>query len=121
VRSGARLAMGSDWSVSSADPIEEIHVAVNRTMPPDYAYGDAGADEPLLPDEAVSVAQALEAFTLGSAFVNHLDGETGSVEVGKAADLVVLSEDVLALPLDAITEARVDLTMVDGAVVFERS
>jgi predicted amidohydrolase YtcJ len=120
VRAGARLAMGSDWSVSSPDPLEEIHVAVNRTMPPGYAYGEPGDDEPLLPEEAVTLAQALEAFTLGSAFVNHLDDETGSVEVGKAADLVVLSEDLLALPPDAVTDATVDLTLVDGAVVFER-
>jgi predicted amidohydrolase YtcJ len=121
LRSGARLAMGSDWSVSSPDPLEELHVAVNRTMPPGYIYGDAGDDEPMLPDERLSVRDALEAFTLGSAFVNHLDAETGSVEVGKAADLVVLSEDLLALPADALTDARVDLTLVDGSVVYERA
>ena len=119
-RAGARLAMGSDWSVSSADPLEEIHVAVNRTMPPGYAYGDPGDDAPLLPEEALPLEQALEAFTLGSAFVNHLDGETGSIEPGKAADLVVLSEDLLALSADAVTDARVDLTLVDGSVVYER-
>jgi predicted amidohydrolase YtcJ len=121
LRSGARLAMGSDWSVSSPDPLEELHVAVNRTMPPGYVYGDAGDDEPMLPDERLSVRDALEAFTLGSAFVNHLDDETGSVEVGKAADLVVLSEDLLALPADALTDATVDLTLVDGSVVYERA
>jgi predicted amidohydrolase YtcJ len=74
----------------------------------------------LLPEEALDLERALAAATLGSAYVNHLDDQTGSIEVGKAADLVVLSRDPFAGPPDAIGETRVDLTLVDGNVVFER-
>jgi predicted amidohydrolase YtcJ len=121
VRSGATLACGSDWPVSSPDPLEEIHVAVNRTMPPGYAYGEPSPDEePFLPQERIDLPTALAAFTMGSAYVNHLDAPTGSIEPGKAADLVVLSEDLFELPVERITDARVDMTLVDGRVVHER-
>ncbi len=83
VRSGAGLAMGSDWSVSSPDPLEEIHVAVNRVAPPTYLYGNGNA-EVFLPDERLDLATAIAAFTMGSAYVNHLDDVTGSIEVGKS-------------------------------------
>lgn len=121
VRMGARLAFGSDWPVSSPDPLAQIHVAVNRTMPPGYAYGEPQQDEqPLLPEERVDLATALTASTMGSAYVNHLDRLTGSIEVGKRADLVVVSEDLSAVPPDRIGHAHVDMTLVDGAVVYER-
>lgn len=121
VRSGAGLAFGSDWPVSSPDALAEIHVAVNRTMPPGYLYGEPGVDEqPLLPEERIDLPTALAAFTWGSAYVNHLDPMTGSIEIGKRADLVVLSENLLANPVEQIGQARVDMTLVDGAVVYER-
>jgi hypothetical protein len=88
VRNGAMLAMGSDWSVSSPNPLEEIHVAVNRVMPPNYPYG-ANRGEVFLPEERLDLETAIAAFTIGSAFVNHLDRETGSIEVGKLADIVL--------------------------------
>jgi predicted amidohydrolase YtcJ len=110
-RSGAMLAMGSDWSVSSPDPFEQMHVAVNR-LPAD------GADaEPLLPAERLPLSTALHAFTMGSAYVNHLDGVTGSIEVGKRADLVVADQDLLAVPVREIGAVRAVLTMVEGQVV----
>ncbi|HJQ72556.1 MAG TPA: amidohydrolase [Actinomycetota bacterium] len=120
VRSGAGLAMGSDWSVSSPDPLEEIHVAVNRVMPPSYPYGN-GNGEVFLPDERVDLSTALAAFTMGSAYVNHLDDVTGSIEVGKYADLVVVDRDLFAHPVDEIADARVDATFVEGVPVYERS
>jgi len=122
VRSGATLAMGSDWPVSSPDPLAEIHVAVNRRMPPGYAYGGPDPNEsPLLPEQAIDLPSALAGFTMGSAFVNHLDRITGSIEMGKRADLVVVSENLFARPAERIGEARVDATIVDGVVVHERS
>jgi predicted amidohydrolase YtcJ len=122
VRSGAALAMGSDWPVSSPDALAEMHVAVNRRMPPGYLYGEPDADDPpLLPEQAVDLPTALAGFTIGSAFVNHLDRDTGSIEVGKRADLAVLSENLFAVGVDRIGQARVDMTIVDGAVVSERS
>jgi predicted amidohydrolase YtcJ len=121
VRSGAKLAFGSDWPVSSPDVLAEVHVAVNRTMPPGYLYGEPDENEkPLLPEERIDLPTAIAAFTNGSAHVNHLDHMTGSIEVGKRADLVILSEDLSARPVEAIGETRVDLTLLDGAVIYER-
>jgi hypothetical protein len=118
-RAGATLAMGSDWSVSSPNPLWEIHVAVNRTSFPGYVYADddSAVTEPFLPDERLDLPTAIAAFTMGSAFVNHLDEATGSIEPGKFADLVVLDRDPFEHPREEIHLARVLLTMVEGAVV----
>ena len=117
VRNGAMLAMGSDWSVSSPNPLEEIHVAVNRVMPPDYPYG-ANRDDVFLPEERLDLETSIAAFTIGSAFVNHLDRETGSIEVGKRADLAVIDRNLLAHPAEEIAEARCQMTFVEGERVF---
>jgi predicted amidohydrolase YtcJ len=113
---GATLAFGSDWPVSSPDPFEQLHVAVNRT--PWTGGPDASDDvEPFLPDERLDLPTAVAAFTIGSAYVNHLDADTGSIEPGKAADLVVVDRDLFAGPADAIAGARALLTTVEGEVV----
>jgi predicted amidohydrolase YtcJ len=121
VRGGAMLAFGSDWPISTPNVLEEIHVAVNRTSPPTYVYGSGGELEqtPFLPDQRIMLGQAIRAFTMGSAYVNHLDADTGSIEVGKLADLAVVSENVFALDPADIAHARVVLTMVDGRPVYE--
>lgn len=123
LRAGATLAFGSDWPVSSPDVLQEIHVAVNRTTPPGFLYAGGGEleKEPFLPEHRISLAQAIRAFTMGSAFVNHLDDRTGSIEVGKLADLVVVSEDLFGLDPAEITQAKVDMTFVDGRAVYERA
>jgi predicted amidohydrolase YtcJ len=118
VRSGAMLAMGSDWSVSSANPLWEMHVAVNRTAPSAYEYG-GGTGEPFLPHERIDLPTALAGFTINSAFVNHLDHLTGSIEVGKRADLAVLDRDLFAHPVEEIADASVMLTFVDGERVYD--
>ena len=117
VRAGAMLAMGSDWSVSTPDPIEEMHVAVNRVMAPDYAYR-VGTREVFLPEERIDLATAIAGFTMGSAYVNHLDDGTGSIEEGKLADLAVLDRDLFAHPVDEISAATVQLTLVGGQRVY---
>ncbi len=117
VRAGARVAMGSDWSVSSPDPVWGIHVAVNRTSPPEYPYGHV-SDDAFLPDERLDVRSALDGYTINSAFVNHLDDTTGSIEVGKEADLVVLDRDLLSLPAAELSSATVRLTLVGGERVY---
>ena len=76
VRAGAVLAMGSDWSVSTPNPLEEIHVAVNRKVPPQYHH-KVESDEVFLPEERLDLPTALAAFTMGSAYVNHLDDRHG--------------------------------------------
>jgi predicted amidohydrolase YtcJ len=108
---GARLAMGSDWNVSTPDVMREIQVAVTR-LPEERPD-----DEPFLPHERVTLAQALGAFTAGSAFVNHLDGETGSLREGMLADLAVLDRDPFDLPPTEIGSSRVVLTLVEGEPV----
>ncbi len=121
VRSGSRLCFGSDWPVSTPDVMAQIHVAVNRTQPPGQAPGADGDrsshDEPFLPTERVDLETALAAFTAGSAYVNHLEDETGSITVGKRADLVVLDRDPFASPLGEIGTVGVDLVLADGALV----
>ena len=120
VRTGASLCFGSDWPVSTPDPLQELHVAVNRVMPPDYPYGDQGEAPVFLPEERLDLATSLAAFTIGSAYVNHLDDVTGSIEVGKLADLTVVDRDLFAHPAEEIAGARVDATFVEGIPVFER-
>ena len=109
-RAGATLAAGSDWPVSSPDPVRGIHVAVNRALP-------GGAAAPFLPAQRIGLATALRAYTSGSAFVNHLD-DTGSLRAGHQADLVVLDRDLFAGPPEAIADARVALTYIRGERVY---
>jgi predicted amidohydrolase YtcJ len=113
-RSGARLCMGSDWNVSTPNPLEEIEVAVTRVAP-----DSRGANPPFLPDERLPLEVAVEAFTLGSAAVNHLDDVTGSITPGKRADLAVLDRDLFAADAGPIGDACVLATFVDGLAVHE--
>ncbi|HET7235582.1 MAG TPA: amidohydrolase [Actinomycetota bacterium] len=117
-RTGAVLAMGSDWSVSSPDPIEQMHVAVNRQAPATYAYGGQ-SEEVFLPDERIDLPAAIAGFTINAAYVNHLDDVTGSIEVGKLADLAVLDRNLFTLAPEAIHEATVQATYVEGEPVYE--
>jgi predicted amidohydrolase YtcJ len=111
LRAGAQLAAGSDWSVSSPNPLEGIHVAVNRVAP--------GADrEPMYAHNRVTLAEAVTANTAGSAYVKHRDEVTGRLEVGYLADLAVLDRDVFAHPVETIADARVVATYVEGERVF---
>ncbi len=120
VASGARLVAGSDWPVSSPDPLQGIHVAVNRTAPGVAGEpGRAGVVGPFLPEQAIDVRTALTAYTAGSAWVNHLD-DTGRVAVGAAADLVVLDRDIVAGRADEVASAVVLATYVDGVAVYRR-
>ncbi len=121
VRSGARLAFGSDWPVSSPNPLWEIHVAVNRTIFEAYPYADdeRARTKPFLPEQRLDLETALTAFTMGSAYVNHLDDRTGSIEAGKLADLVVLDRDLFTEEPGAIADTKVLLTLVEGQKVHE--
>jgi predicted amidohydrolase YtcJ len=112
-RAGARLALGSDWTVSTPNPLVILEVAVNRIAP-----HDRGA-EPLLPHEALDLDTAVAAYTRGSAYVNFLEEETGSLEPGKLADLVVLDRDLFDRGAGPIGDARVLLTLVEGETVFD--
>jgi predicted amidohydrolase YtcJ len=108
-RSGAILAAGSDWPVSSADPIQAIHVAVNRILP-------GAADASFLPEQRVDLGSALAAYTAGSAWANGFD-DTGVLRVGAPADLALLDRDPFAHPPEEIAATRVTTTFVSGVRV----
>jgi predicted amidohydrolase YtcJ len=114
-RTGARLVAGSDWPVSTPDPLAAIHTAVNRV-----AHGADGreGEEPFLPEQAISVEAAFAAYTSGSAWVNHRD-DAGVLEPGAVADLVVLDRDPFVEGPGEIAAAKVVSTWVDGVPVFE--
>ncbi len=117
--SGARLVMGSDWPVTSPDPLAAIHTAVTRT-----SYGEEGpaGDEPFLPEQAVDRTTAFAAYTSGSAWINgrdRLDG-AGVLAPGHAADLAVLDRDPFTGALDEIGATRIASTWVAGRPVFGR-
>src|SRR5215468_1692296 len=120
VRSGAQLCFGSDWPVSSPNPMWELHTAVNRTVPPGYPYAGPGAGNVFLPGERIGLHDAIAAFTIGSAYVNHADDVSGSLEPGKSADFVVLDRNLFAHPVEEIALANVDMTLAGGQLVHER-
>ena len=109
---GGIVAFGSDWSVSTVNPMPQIETAVTRVD------ADSHATEVLNPEQRITVAQAVEAFTLGSAYVNHQDETTGSIEVGKLADLVVLDQNIFEIEAQRISDTKVVLTLFGGKPVY---
>jgi predicted amidohydrolase YtcJ len=111
-RAGARLAGGSDWTVTTANPLEEIEVAIRRVDP---SQRDG---EPFRPDQRLDLDTAVAAFTIGSAWVNRLEADTGTIEIGKLADLVVLDRDLRAIPDGRTADAKVLMTFIEGTEVY---
>lgn len=112
-RHGVVVASASDYPVPPPpDPLVAIQRGVLRRDPGDEA------EPPLWPEEAVSVEQMVESFTVNGAYAMGVEGETGTVEERKAADLVVLSRDILTIPAEEITTAAVELTVFGGRPVF---
>jgi hypothetical protein len=111
---GATLAFGSDWSVSTANPLEEMEVAIRRADP---AARDA---DPFLLEQRVPLHLALAAFTKGASHVNF-DDDAGSIEEGNRADLVVLDRNLFDEPDGAVADAHVEHTVAAGRVVFSRT
>ena len=115
VRHGARLAAGSDWPVSSADPMDAIHIAVTRVAPGLDAEPLGGAHQRL------DLATAMAAYTSGTAYVNHRDHDTGYVREGYLANLVVLDPDPFGLPADEIHRSTVVSTWIEGELAYSRT
>lgn len=115
LNAGARVAFGSDWSVAPLSPLLGIDAAVNRrTLDGKHPHG-------WFAEQKIDVAQAVEAYTLTAAYAGFVEKERGSLEVGKLADLVVLSRDILANgERDRIANTQVLLTLVGGRIVYER-
>jgi predicted amidohydrolase YtcJ len=109
---GGEVAFGSDWAVSTADPFYQIETAVTRVD------ADSHATEPLNPEQAITLKEAVKAFTMGSAWVNHQEKETGSIEAGKLADLVVLNQNIFEIDPRKISDTKVLLTLFGGLPVY---
>jgi predicted amidohydrolase YtcJ len=111
---GAILAFGSDWFVAPMEPLMGIYAAVTRRTL------DGKRPAGWVPEQKITVAEAIRAFTLGSAYASFDETRKGSIEVGKLADLVVLSADILTINPVEIEKTRVVMTIFDGKIVYER-
>ncbi|MDI3405173.1 amidohydrolase [Streptomyces cavernicola] len=109
---GARLAFSSDWNVAEMDPMAGIYTAVTRRP--------LTGGEPWRAEETVDVATAVHGYTMGSAYANFLEHERGSLTVGKAADFVILSRDILRVPAQDIPGTIAETVVVGGEVVHPR-
>ncbi|HEX3328347.1 MAG TPA: amidohydrolase family protein [Gaiellales bacterium] len=111
VRAGGALAFGSDWAVSTPDPRQQLALAIARRDP----LGDAEA--PFLPEERLDLGTAIAAQTIGAAHACGIDAQTGSIEAGKLADLVVLDRDLFATSPAEYLDVQVLATLIEGEVV----
>ena len=111
-RSGARVGFGSDWYVTSVNPLDGIETAVTRLDP------NGLTDVPLGVGEEITLAEAIENYTINGAYVNFLDDQAGSIEAGKQADLVILDKNLFAIPSHEINETRVVATLFAGCLVY---
>ena len=109
---GVVVVGGSDWSVTSINPLPAIQVGVTRTDP---EQPDAG---PLLPEQAMTLPAMLAAYTINGAYGMHQEEQTGSLEVGKFADLVILEKNLFEIPVDEIGKVRVVRTILAGKTVY---
>ncbi len=112
---GGRIAFGSDWSVSTVNPFPQIETALTRIE------AETHATEGFYPQERIDLATAIEAFTINAAYINKHDDETGSIEVGKLADLIVLNQNLFEVAARDISSTLVDLTLLAGEPVYQRS
>jgi len=111
-QTGATIAAGSDWSVSSMNPLDAMQVAVTRR-----ALDDSTGPS-WHPEELVDLATIIAAYTINGAYVNHQEKETGSITVGKVADLIVLERNLFKIPVHEISRSKVLLTLLRGKVVY---
>jgi predicted amidohydrolase YtcJ len=111
---GATLAFGSDWFVAPMEPLMGIYAAVTRRTL------DGKRPQGWVPEQKITVAEAVRAYTLGSAYASGDEKIKGSIEVGKLADLAVLSVDIFKFDPVEIGIAKVVMTIFDGKVIYER-
>jgi predicted amidohydrolase YtcJ len=112
-QNGGVLAFGSDWPVVTLNPWSGVQNAVTRQTT------DGNPPDGWLPQERISLADAIRAYTLDAAFAGHREKTEGSLEPGKLADLIVLSQDLFKIEPSEIVKMEVMLTMVGGKVVYE--
>ena len=114
-QSGARLAFGSDWFVAPPTPLEGIYAAVTRRTLDDKHPGG------WVPEQKITVEDALLAYTVGGAYATFSENRKGSIAPGKLADVVVIDRDLTAIPPENIRDAKIDYTIVGGRIVYART
>ncbi|MGG1396827.1 amidohydrolase [Bacillus salipaludis] len=112
-KSGANLAFGTDFPVDILNPLLQIYRAITRI--------DSSGKTVWHPHERITLADALKAYTSGSAYGTFREHELGTLEVGKLADIVVLERNLFEIPVEEILDTKVQLTVVDGTVVYDHS
>lgn len=112
-KAGARLASGTDFPIDLLNPLLQVYRAVTRI--------DSGGADVWHPHERITLAEALRAYTVGSAYGSFREQELGTLEAGKLADIVVLARNLFAVPVEEIPDTKAVLTIVDGKVVFEHT
>ncbi len=115
LKNGVRLALGTDWSVAPLNPLLTVYAAVTR------ATLDGKNPQGWFPEQKLSVAEAIEAYTMGSAYAEFQDKVKGSITTGKLADMVLVSEDLFSIDPVKIREARVLKTILGGKVIWDSS
>ena len=109
---GIKLCFGSDWSVSTMDPIKGIYVAVTRVT------ADGKHKNGFVPEEKISVKEAVDCYTINAAYAGFQEDKVGSIEIGKVADMVVLSENIFEISPEEIKNVKVEMTVFDGEIIF---
>ena len=112
---GVRLAFGTDWSVAPLNPMLTLYAAVTRATLDEKNPGG------WFPEQKLTLPEALEAYTMGSAYAEFQDQEKGSISVGKLADMVLVSEDLFSLAPEKIRDARILKTWVGGKLVYSQA
>ena len=112
---GVRLALGTDWDVAPLNPLLTIYAAVTR------ATLDGKNPNGWMPEQKLTVAQAVEAYTMGSAYAEFQEKQKGSITPGKLADMVILSDDIFTIDPKLIRNVQVDTTILGGKVVWQKS
>jgi predicted amidohydrolase YtcJ len=115
LEAGVTLALGSDWWVAPINPMETIWAATTR------ATLDGTRPGGWVPEQKISVREAVHGYTVGAAYASGEENVKGSLERGKLADLAVLSEDIFDIEAERIREVQVDYTVFDGRVIYERA
>lgn len=109
---GVRLAFGTDWTVAPLNPMLGLYAAVTR------ATLDGKNPNGWIPEQKITIQEAIEAYTLGSAYAEFQDKDKGSITPGKLADLVLVSDNILKIDPRAIRDAKVEMTMVGGKIIY---
>ena len=112
---GASLAFGTDWTVAPLDPMSSIYAAVTRRTL------DGKNPDGWIPEQKITVEEAVRAYTVGSAYAEFQEGSKGTITPGKLADIVMLSQDIFSINPREIEKAKVLLTIMDGRIVYKAS